>query len=278
MYEITEKERLASGLVMMQIMAPQVSAKMQPGQFLIVRADNKSERIPLSVADWGGPSLTVVFQEIGVSTRKLGSLEVGDRLANLAGPLGKPSPVERYGTVVVAAGCFGIGPGYALTRALKEADNQVIFVAEARDGHHLFWVDRLRRMADQVVTCGDGNGSPDRAAEVLKETLRAGPVDRVYAIGCTFMMMECSEATRPFDVHTRVNLMPVMVDGTGMCGACRCTVGGQSTLCCVDGPEFDGHQVDWKMLVNRARAYLDQETQSLDLYDRENWHKARKVR
>ncbi|NYT02253.1 MAG: sulfide/dihydroorotate dehydrogenase-like FAD/NAD-binding protein [Methanosarcinales archaeon] len=278
MYEITEKERLASGLVMMQISAPQVSAKMQPGQFLIVRADDHGERIPLSVADWDGQSLTVVFQEVGVSTRKLGSLEVGEGLANLAGPLGRPSTVERYGTVAVAAGCFGIGPGYALARALLEADNRVIFVAEARDRHHLFWMDRLRRMADRLVICGQDEAGADRAADVLKEAVRSGQVDRVYALGCTFMMMECSQATRPEGVPTRVSLMPVMVDGTGMCGACRCSVGGHSTLCCVEGPEFDGHQVDWPLLINRARSYLDQETESLDLYDRENWHKARKVR
>lgn len=275
MNEILEKEILAPGLVLLRIKAPEVACKAKPGQFVIVRADETGERIPLSIADWDGDSITVMIQDVGVSTRKLSSLEKDDFILNLAGPLGMPSKIENYGTVAVVSGCFGIGPGFALARALKDAGNRVISVVEARNRDWLFWLDRLAKVSDRlVVTCNDGSAEECNANSPLERILESEKVDRVYAIGCTFMMMEISRITQPSGVEARVSLMPLMVDGTGMCGACRCSVDGKVKFGCVDGPEFDGHKVDWPQLIERMRSYLDAETEALDLWERENWHRA----
>ncbi|HII06514.1 MAG TPA: sulfide/dihydroorotate dehydrogenase-like FAD/NAD-binding protein [Methanotrichaceae archaeon] len=277
MYEIVHKETLSPGFKLIEVSAPKVAAKIRPGQFVILRVDEKGERIPLSVADWDSTrgTLTLVFQELGLSTRKLGLLNEGDRLANVTGPLGKAADVKKIGTVVCVGGCFGIGPAYALARAMKEAGNRVIYIVEARKGDFHFWLDRLREVSDRlIITSGDGCGGCDRwATEPLKEVIETEKVDRVHLIGCTFMMMTCSRAAEPYGVETRVSLMPIMIDGTGMCGACRVAVGGERKLACVDGPEFDGSKVDWTELIERARSYLKEEEKSMDVWERENWHR-----
>lgn len=275
MFEILQKEIITPGLVLLRIKAPEVAKKVKPGQFVIVRADEVGERIPLSIADWDDSSLTVLIQDVGVSTRKLSALEKGDFILNLAGPLGKPSKIENYGTVAVVSGCFGTGPGFAMARALKAAGNRVVYVIEARNRDWLFWLDRLEKVSNKlIVTCNDGSAEDCNASTPLEQILRSENVDRVYAIGCTFMMMEISRITEPFGKETRVSLMPLMVDGTGMCGACRCSIDGKVKFGCVDGPEFDGHKVDWSQLIERMRSYLDLETEALDRWERENWHKA----
>jgi len=275
MYEVQKRDALAPGLTLLKIRAPQIARKMQPGQFVIARVDEFGERIPLSVADWDNESISVVVQDVGVSTRKISLLDVTDSLQNLAGPLGKPSPIENFGTVAVVSGCFGIGPGYALARALKKAGNRVIMIVEARNPDWLFWQDRLEKVSDRLIlTCNRAGADDSCATNPVKKLIESEKIDRVYAIGCTFMMMEISNATAPAAVPTRVSLMPLMVDGTGMCGACRCLVEGKTVLGCVDGPEFDGHKVDWNRLVERMRSYLDEETAAMDIWDRENWHLA----
>lgn len=248
---------------------------MQPGQFVIARADERGERIPLSGADWDEESISVIVQDVGVSTRKLSLLERGDCLQNLAGPLGMPTQIGNFGRVIVVSGCFGIGPGYALARALKKANNRVISLVEARNRDWLFWQDRLEKTSDRLIATCNSPGEDDSCVmNPLKSLLASGEINRVYAIGCTFMMMEVSGACALFGTPVRVSLMPLMVDGTGMCGACRCIVEGKTVLGCVDGPELDGHKVDWSRLVERMRSYLDEETVSLDIWDRENWHRA----
>jgi ferredoxin--NADP+ reductase len=275
MYEVLDREVLAPGLVLLKIMAPMVARKAMPGQFIIARADEFAERIPLSLADWDEESVTVIVQDVGVSTRKLSSLRKGDFIQNLAGPLGTPSKIEKYGTVAIVSGCFGIGPGYALARALKDAGNRVMYIVEARNEGWAFWLDKLENVSERlVVSCNDGSTEDCNANGPLESLLRSQKIDRVYAIGCTFMMMEISKVTEPFGIPTRVSLMPLMVDGTGMCGACRCSVEGKVQFGCVDGPEFDGHKVDWKLLIERMRSYLDEEMVALDLWERENWHLA----
>lgn len=279
MYEILEKENLAPGLVRLRIRAPDVAGKVRPGQFVIVRVDETGERVPLSLADWDEDSITVIVQDVGASTRKLCSLGKGDFILNVAGPLGTPSRIENYGTVAVVGGCFGIGPGYALARALKKAGNRVIFIVEARNKDWLFWLDSLKAVSDRLITtCGDGSAEAAFGTQPLAKLMKDEKIDRVYAVGCSFMMMEIANTTRPFGVKTRVSLMPLMVDGTGMCGACRCSVGGEVKFGCVDGPEFDAHEVDWSLLIERMRSYLSEETGALDLWERENWHKAMKSR
>jgi ferredoxin--NADP+ reductase len=275
MYEVLEKEMLAPGLERLKIRAPRVAHKALPGQFIIVRTDEFAERIPLSLADWDDESVTVIVQDVGVSTRKLCALEKGDFIQNLAGPLGAPSKIEKYGTVAVVSGCFGSGPGYVLARALKEAGCRIIYMVEARNRNWAFWLDRIEGVSDRlIVTCNDGIAEARNATGPLQQILRSERIDRVYAIGCTFMMMEISKVTETFGIPTRVSLMPLMVDGTGMCGACRCSVGGEVKFGCVDGPEFDGHKVDWKLLIERMRSYLDDEMMALDLWEKENWHLA----
>jgi len=279
MYEVLEKELLAPGLVRLRISAPEVAGKVRPGQFVIVRVDETGERVPLSLADWDECSVTVIVQDVGVSTRKLAALDKGDFILNVAGPLGTPSRIENYGTVVVVGGCFGIGPGYALARALKEAGNRVLFIVEARNKDWLFWLDLLKAVSDRLITtCGDGSAEAANGTKPLGQLICEEKIDRVIAVGCSFMMMEIANTTRLLDVKTRVSLMPLMVDGTGMCGACRCSVGGEVKFGCVDGPEFDAHQVDWSLLIERMRSYLDEETGALDLWERENWHRAMKSR
>lgn len=275
MYEVLQRDALVPGLTLLRIKAPEVSRRMQPGQFVIARADDRGERIPLSVADWDDESVSVVVQDVGVSTRKLSLFSKGDFVHNLVGPLGRPSQIANFGTVVIVSGCFGTGPGFALARALKQAGNKVISIVEARNSNWLFWLDRLERISDRlIVTCNRAPSGDFCATNPLKGILKSEKIDRVYAIGCTFMMMETSSVTEPDGITTRVSLMPLMVDGTGMCGACRCIVEGRTMLGCVDGPEFDGHRVDWDSLVERMRSYLDEETDALDIWDRENWHRA----
>lgn len=275
MHEVLNKEALAPGLIHLRIRAPEIARKAQPGQFVIVRVDERGERVPLSLADWDHEAISVIVQDVGVSTRKLAALEKGDLILNLAGPLGKPSEISLFGTVAVVCGCFGIGPGYAFARALKDAGNRVIIIVEARNKDWLFWQEKLKAVSDRLVATFNEPGADDKCATApMERLLLSEKVDRVYAVGCTFMMMEISRATEPSGIPTRVSLMPLMVDGTGMCGACRCIVGGETKFGCVDGPEFDGHKVDWDLLIERMRAYLDEETEALDLWDRQNWHRA----
>jgi ferredoxin--NADP+ reductase len=275
MYEVLDRKVLAPGLVLLKIMAPVVARKAAAGQFIIVRADEFAERIPLSLAEWDEESVTVIVQDVGVSTRKLALLKKGDLIQNLAGPLGAPSKIEMYGTVAIVGGCFGIGPGYALARSLKDAGNRVIYIVESRAEGWAFWLDKLEKVSELlVVSCNDGSTKDCNANGPLESLLASQKIDRVYAIGCTFMMMEISKVTEPFGTPTRVSLMPLMVDGTGMCGACRCSVGGRVQFGCMDGPEFDGHKVDWRLLIERMRSYLDEEMVALDLWERENWHLA----
>jgi ferredoxin--NADP+ reductase len=275
MYEVLETETIAPGMVLLRISAPKVAPNARAGQFIVTRCDEFAERIPLSIADWDESTVTVIVQDIGVSTRKLCALKKGDKILNLAGPLGSPSAIEKFGTVAIVSGCFGSGPGYALARALKGAGNRVIYIVEARNWNWTFWLDKIESVSDRlIVATNDGTTHDRNANKPLEEVLNSEHIDRIYAIGCTFMMMEICRVTKPSGIKTRVSLMPLMVDGTGMCGACRCSVGGEIKYGCVHGPEFDGQQVDWRLLIERMRSYLDDETTALDIWERENWHRA----
>ena len=264
---VIAREPLAPNLQLLTVRAPVVASKIQPGQFVIVRADEYAERIPLTVADWDREkgSVSSVFMQVGTSTYKLGKLRAGDVLPTFAGPLGKPLELDRWGTVVVAGGCYGIGSIYPVARASKEKGNRVISLIEGRSKFLLYWLDRLEAVSDRVLisTKDRSIGDNEYCPGLLKDLLASGEqVDRVIAIGCTFMMYEMAEATRPFAVKTIVSLNPIMIDGTGMCGACRVSVAGETKFACVDGPDFDGHQVDWKLLLSRRKAYLGPETDS----------------
>jgi NAD(P)H-flavin reductase len=244
-----------------------VAKKCAPGQFVIVRIDEKGERIPLTIADWDRKegSVTLVFMEVGATTVRLAQLKTGDSIANFVGPLGMPSHIEKFGAVVCVAGGVGVAPIVPITRALKEKGNKIISILGARCKDLLFWEDKLRSVSDElIVTTDDGTyGRKGVVTEPLKEILEREKIDRVVAIGPTVMMKFCSKTTKPFGVKTIVSLNPIMVDGTGMCGCCRVSVGGTTKFACVDGPEFDGHEVDWDLLGARQRTYLDEEKRSL---------------
>jgi ferredoxin--NADP+ reductase len=278
MYKILLTQDLAPNIHLFKVAAPAVAEKVQPGQFVVIRIDERGERIPLTIADWdkGEGSVTIVFMEVGTTTRRLALLKAGGYIANLVGPLGLPSHVEKFGTVVCAAGCYGIASIMPIARAMREAGNKVISVIEARSKYLLFWEDELHRASDQlIVTTGDGSyGAKGWITDRLKEIVSGDKADLVVAIGCTFMMKLCAETTKPFGIETIVHLNPIMVDGTGMCGCCRVSVGGETKFACVDGPEFDGHQVDWDLLLARQGIYLDDEIRSLEEWECQNWHKA----
>ena len=262
-----------------RVEAPAIAKKVQPGEFIVIRIDEKGERIPLTIADWDREegSVTIVFMEAGTTTRRLTLLEAGDSITNLVGPLGLPVHIANFGTVVCVGGCYGIASIMPIARAMRGAGNKVISVIEARSKNLLFWEERLRSVSDQlIITTGDGSYAAKGWIPQQLEGIVGGgdKVDLVVAIGCTYMMMLCAEATRPFGIKTMVHLNPIMVDGTGMCGCCRVSVGGVTKFACVDGPEFDGHQVDWDLLLARRSIYLDEEIRSLQVWECQNWYKS----
>jgi ferredoxin--NADP+ reductase len=274
MYRIISRETLGTKIHLFKIEAPAVARKARPGQFVVVRVDERGERIPLTIADWDEKegSVSMVFMEVGATTFRLAQLRAGEAVADFVGPLGVPSDIEKFGTVVCVAGGVGVAVITPIAKALKEKGNNTISILGARSKDLLFWEDKLRNASHQlIVTTDDGTyGRKGVVTEPLKELLESGEkVDRVIAIGPTVMMKFCAKTSQPFGVKTIVSLNPIMVDGTGMCGCCRVSVGGATKFACVDGPDFDGHQVDWDLLTARQRIYLDEEKRSFERWQAE---------
>ncbi|MHC5036108.1 MAG: sulfide/dihydroorotate dehydrogenase-like FAD/NAD-binding protein [Planctomycetota bacterium] len=272
MFEILEKEAFCPDVKCMVISAPEIARKARPGQFVVVLIHELAERIPLTIADFDRDrgTLTLVFQEVGKSTYEMGTLQTGDRFLNVIGPLGRPSEIEGFRRVVCVGGGIGVAPVYPIARGFKEAGAEVISIIGARTCDLLIFEDRMRAISDELIVCTD-DGSAGMKALVtapLKEVIEreGAPIDRVVAIGPAIMMKFCAETTRPAAVKTIVSLNAIMVDATGMCGACRVEVGGKTKFCCVDGPEFDGHEVDFDLLMARQRQYLEEERIALDRY------------
>jgi len=274
MFKIVTSEKLTPVIDLFKIEAPAIAKKAKAGQFVIIRVDEEGERIPLTLADWDAKegTVTLVAMEVGTSTRKLGQMKAGDSLHNLVGPLGLPSDIEKFGTVICVGGGVGIAPIYPIARSLKAAGNKIISIIGARNKDLLFWEDRMKTVSDElIVTTDDGSyGRKGLVTEPLKEKLEQGKIDRVIAIGPAIMMKFCAQTTKPFNVPTIVSLNSIMVDGTGMCGCCRVSIGGTTKFACVDGPDFDGHQVDWNTVFDRQKVYLKEEKDSL-----ERWEKCR---
>ena len=269
MPEIVRREELASRTILLEITAPEIARKAQAGQFAVVIPDERGERIPLTLADWDpeAGTVTIVFLVVGTSTQKLAWLATGDSVAHLAGPLGRPTEVENFGTVAVVGGGVGIAAVFPIARALKDAGNRVIAVMGARCRDLLFWEDRLHTISDELIpTTDDGSyGRKGVVTQPLQELLQAGQrLDRVIAVGPTVMMRFVAKTTQPFGVKTIVSLNPLMLDATGMCGVCRVRIGEQTKFACVDGPDFDAHLVDWELLQARQRSYRDEERCSLE--------------
>jgi len=271
-YPIVHKEVLTPVTKLFVVEAPDVALKAQPGQFIILRVVEEGERIPLTIADYDREkgTVTIVVQELGKTTRLLGTKEAGHSLASFTGPLGRPTEIENYGTVILVGGGLGIAPIFPICRALREAGNHVIGIIGARSKDLLFWEEKMRTVTDELLV-GTDDGSYARKALVtvpLKEILDSGrKIDHIWAIGPAIMMKFCALTTKPYGVKTIVSLNSIMVDGTGMCGACRVSVGGRTRFACVDGPEFDGHEVDWDLLLSRQRIYLDLEKQAVEAFE-----------
>ncbi len=271
MFRIMEKRELCPAIKLFRIHAPLIAKKQKPGHFVILRAHERGERIPLTIVD-GDPeegTITLICQEIGLTTKLLGNLEVGDEIPDMVGPLGQESHIEKFGRAVVLGGGVGIAEALPIARALKAGGNHVISVIGSRTEELLILEQEMREASDELfVTTDDGSyGRKGFVTDVLKELLDGeAPIDYVLAIGPVPMMRAVAKTTEPYGVKTWVSLNPIMVDGTGMCGACRVTVGGETKFACVDGPEFDAHQVDFDELVKRQQFYLDEEQAIQDKY------------
>jgi ferredoxin--NADP+ reductase len=275
MYEIITKETVAPNIIYMKLKAPKIASTARPGQFVIIRVDERGERIPMGLAGWDEKEGTVdiVFYVLGTSTAKLSTMKEGEFVVNIAGPLGKPTDIENFGRVICACGCFGAGPSLPLIKALKEKGNYVITVVEGRGPDFIFWVDKLKEYSDEVHVV-TGCGKTAWANDFIEQELEAGKkIDRIFAHGCPFMMKVSSDASRAAGVETVVSLTPLMVDGTGMCGACRVEVDGKTQFACVDGPDFAGHHVNWDGMVLRLRQLIPEEDKSFNIWERDNWHK-----
>ncbi len=269
MYEIVKREEMAQGTVILnEIDAPLIASKALPGQFVILRASETGERIPLTMAstDPEKGTISVIYMVVGKTTALFRDFKVGDSYAGILGPLGKSTHLENVGTVVCVGGGTGVAVMHPITRALKEIGNHVICIIGARTKDLLILEDQMKAASHDFRVCTDDGsyGHHGFVTEVLKEVLEAGGVDLVVAIGPVPMMKFVSKMTKEYAVKTVVSLNPIMVDGTGMCGGCRVSVGGESKFACVDGPEFDGHQVDFDELMLRLQAYTEDEKRSYD--------------
>ncbi|MDO8589540.1 MAG: sulfide/dihydroorotate dehydrogenase-like FAD/NAD-binding protein [Armatimonadota bacterium] len=267
--KVLRKEKLAETVTLLEIQAPLIAAASRAGQFVVVRPNERAERIPLTIsdADKQNGTITVIFQEVGRTTKELGLIDEGDCVPDVAGPLGTPSEIENFGTVACVGGGVGIAFLRPIVAALKDAGNNVITILGARDKSLLILEDEMRRVSDELlITTDNGSyGVKGFVTDALRGILDSGrPVSAVFAIGPMPMMRAISDLTRPYKVKTIVSLDPIMIDGTGMCGGCRVTVGGVTRFTCVDGPDFDAHQVDWDELKNRKLAYYEEERLAME--------------
>ena len=264
MFKVLQNEMHVPNIHLLVVEAPEVAREIKPGQFVIVRPSEEGERIPLNVSDWDreAGTLTIFFMNAGSSTDLLASVEAGSEIPTVVGPLGRETEIEKYGTVLLVGGCYGIGSIYPIARALKEQGNNVVTIIEGRSSYLIFWEDRLAEVSDQlIVITRDGTKGLKGHISRLPEIVSAldTPVDRMIINGCTHLLKRGSDASRPLGIKTIVSLNPIMIDGTGMCGVCRVTVGSETKFACVDGPDFDGHEVDWAELRQRRRTYITEE-------------------
>lgn len=266
MFSIVKRDEMSDGnVVLNEIEAPLIARKAKPGQFAILKANDEGERIPLTMADTDPEkgTITVIYMVVGKSTALFKTLQVGDAYQDVIGPLGKPTHLEKLGTVICVGGGTGIAVLHPITRGLKDIGNKVITILGARSKDLLILEDQMRSVSDDLhITTDDGSyGREGLVTEVLREVLEKEDVKLVVAIGPVPMMKFVSLLTKEFDVKTLVSLNPIMIDGTGMCGGCRVSIGGETQFACVDGPEFDGHRVDYDELMLRLQAYAEDERQ-----------------
>ena len=262
-YKILSKKELCPNQYEIVIEAPYVVRNAQAGQFIIFRAEENGERVPLTIADVDKKTgaLTLVFMAVGYSTKKLAELGVGDEIVDLVGPLGQPTHIKKYGTVVCLAGGYGAAPCYLIAKAFKEAGNKVYMIMGARTKELIFWQDKMRDACSELfITTDDGTlGEKGFVTNILERIMTTEKIDYAIAVGPMPMMRAVADLTRDKDIYTEASMNPIMVDGTGMCGACRVTVGGKTKFACVDGPDFDAHLIDFDEVINRSKIYKNEE-------------------
>jgi len=260
---VVRKEKLSPVLTLLEINTPLIAASARAGQFVMVWTGEHGERLPMTISDWDPVkgTITIIFQEVGRGTIELGRFEVGDDIPSLAGPLGRPTEIANYGTAVVIGGGVGTAIARPVAAALKKAGNKLITIIGAREKSLIILEKEMNAISDRlIITTDDGSyGRKGLVTDALKDLLDAGGIDIVVAIGPMPMMRFVAKTTEPYGVKTIVSLDPIMIDGTGMCGGCRVTVGGKTMFTCVDGPDFDGHQVDWDELGARKAFYFQEE-------------------
>lgn len=264
MFKIIESQMIVPNMHLLTVEAPDVAREAKPGQFIIFRATDDGERIPLSISDWDTSkgTVTAVFMNVGVTTDKLASLKAGVYIPTVVGPLGLETEINKFGTVICLGGCYGMGSLYPIARALKEAGNKVISIIEARSSYLFYWDDKLKQVSDHLFYISrDGTKGLRGHVGRLPEFINAidGPVDRVIINGCTYLNKRGADITRPLGIKTIVSLAPIMIDGTGMCGVCRVSVGETTQFACVHGPDFDGHEINWDELLQRRKMYSSEE-------------------
>jgi ferredoxin/flavodoxin---NADP+ reductase len=257
MPKIIDKKQLNENNFEFQIESPEIAAKAAAGQFIIIRIDEKGERVPMTIADWDKNSITMVVTTAGDTSRAISKLNIGDEILDLAGPLGVPGVIKNYGTVVLVGGGSGTAAIHPEAKALKAAGNKVITIIGARSKDLLIWEDKMKLVSDELITITDdgSSGKKGLVTDALKEIMAREKINHVIAIGPVIMMKFVSLTTLEQKIPTTVSLNPIMVDGIGMCGACRVTIDGKTKFACSDGPEFDGHKVDWDNLINRNTSF-----------------------
>ncbi len=270
MYKIIEKEILSENVAKFIIESPLIAKRREAGQFVIIKIQDKGERIPLTIADADPEkgTITLIVQKVGTSSHRLFNLAAGDSLLDVVGPLGQATHIEKVGTVIAAGGGVGIAPLYPIAKALKAAGNRLITILAASSKDLIILEDDMRAFADELVIMTDdgSHGKKGLVTDGIKEVIKAEKVDEVVAIGPAVMMKFVALLTKEHNIPTIASLNTIMVDGTGMCGACRVSVGGKTKFVCVDGPEFDAHQVDFNEMLSRLSAYKQQEELSYQKY------------
>jgi NAD(P)H-flavin reductase len=270
MYKIIEKDNLSENVAKFIVDCPLIARRRKAGQFVIVKIQDKGERIPLTIADADGDrgTITLIVQKVGTSSHRMFNLNAGDSLLDVVGPLGQATHIEKVGTVIAAGGGVGIAPLYPIAKALKESGNRLITILAARSKDLIILEDEMKAFADElVIMTDDGSyGKKGLVTDGIKEVIKNETVDQVVAIGPAVMMKFVAILTKEYNIPTVASLNTIMVDGTGMCGACRVTVGGKTKFVCVDGPEFDAHQVDFNEMLSRLTAYQKQEEISYKEY------------
>ena len=268
MFKILVNKMLVPNIYLTTLEAPEIARSVQPGQFVILRQDEEGERIPLTVSDWDPQrgTISLVYLTIGRTTQQLARMKAGESIPTLVGPLGNAIEIDYYGSVICVGGCYGIASIYPIARALKEKGNKVISIVEARSSFLLYWQEKLKSVSDQVIviTRDGSKGIPGHIGN-LTRIIPSLPdeVDRVILNGCNYLLMRGAQETEPFKIKTIVSLNTLMIDGTGMCGVCRLTVNASTKFACVDGPHFDGHEVNWDEMAKRRKAYLGEEASAL---------------